>query len=74
MEVPVSIDFAQEKKLFFTGFAHRKPTLWISCEWSFDCECFVSRAPVRLNTVSYECECCLGPATPAGIDSENTDP
>ena len=33
----MSIDFAQEKKLFFTGFAHRKATLWKSCEWSFGC-------------------------------------
>jgi hypothetical protein len=33
MEVPVSIDFAQEKKLFFTGFTHGKAALWKSCEW-----------------------------------------
>ena len=31
-EVAVSIDFAREKKLFFTGFAHRKVGLWKSCE------------------------------------------
>ena len=28
----MGIDFAHEKKLFFTGFAHRKRRLWKSCE------------------------------------------
>jgi len=27
MEVFVGIDFAHEKKLFFTGFAHPKPVI-----------------------------------------------
>jgi hypothetical protein len=35
MEVPVNIEFAQEKKLFFTGFTHGKAALWKSCEWRF---------------------------------------
>jgi hypothetical protein len=31
-EVAVAIDFAHEKKMFFTRFAHRKYALWKSCE------------------------------------------
>ena len=31
IEVSVVIDFAREKKLFLTGYAHRKYDLWISC-------------------------------------------
>ena len=31
IEVYVAIDFAREKKLFLTGYAHRKYDLWISC-------------------------------------------
>ena len=31
IEVSVVIDFAREKKMFLTGFAHRKYDLWISC-------------------------------------------
>lgn len=31
-EVAVSIDFAREKKMFFTGFTHCKVGLWKSCE------------------------------------------
>ena len=30
-EVSVIIDFAREKNLFLTGFAHRKYDLWKSC-------------------------------------------
>ena len=30
-EVSVIIDFAREKKMFLTGFAHRKYDLWKSC-------------------------------------------
>ena len=37
MEVSVGIDFAQEKNLFFTGFAHPKPRLWKSCELDLRC-------------------------------------
>jgi len=32
LEVAVSIDFAREKKMFFTGFTHCKVGLWKSCE------------------------------------------
>jgi len=32
LEVAVGIDFAREKKLFLTGFAHHKFSLWKSCE------------------------------------------
>jgi len=32
MEVAIGIDFAHEKKLLLTGFAHRKFVLWKSCE------------------------------------------
>jgi hypothetical protein len=32
IEVAVSIEFAHEKNLFLTGFAHRKFVLWKSCE------------------------------------------
>jgi hypothetical protein len=32
MEVSAGIDFAHEKKLFFTSFAQCKPRLWKSCE------------------------------------------
>jgi hypothetical protein len=32
IEVAVSIEFAHKKKLFLTGFAHRKFVLWKSCE------------------------------------------
>jgi hypothetical protein len=32
LEVAVSIDFAREKKMFLTGFTHRKAGLWKSCE------------------------------------------
>jgi hypothetical protein len=32
LEVAVSIDFAREKKIYFTGFTHRKVGLWKSCE------------------------------------------
>ena len=35
MEVPVDIDFAHEKNLFFTGFAHPEAALWKSCESAF---------------------------------------
>jgi hypothetical protein len=31
IEVSVVIDFAREKKMFLTSFAHRKYGLWISC-------------------------------------------
>ena len=31
-EVAVSIDFAREKKMFFTGFTHLNLSLWKSCE------------------------------------------
>ena len=31
-EVTVSIDFAREKKMFFTGFTHLNLSLWKSCE------------------------------------------
>jgi hypothetical protein len=31
IEVSVVIDFAREKKMFLTGFAHRKYDLWKSC-------------------------------------------
>jgi len=31
-EVAVNIEFAREKKIFLTGFAHRKIELWKSCE------------------------------------------
>ena len=31
-EVAVNIDFAREKKMFFTGFTHYKVRLWKSCE------------------------------------------
>jgi hypothetical protein len=32
LEVAVVVDFAREKKMFFTGFAHHKSGLWKSCE------------------------------------------
>jgi hypothetical protein len=32
LEVAVGIDFAREKKMFLTGFTHRKAGLWKSCE------------------------------------------
>jgi len=32
LEVAVCIDFAREKKMFLTGFAHCKVGLWKSCE------------------------------------------
>jgi len=32
LEVAVGIDFAREKKMFFTGFTHCKVRLWKSCE------------------------------------------
>ena len=35
IEVAVSIDFAHEKILFLTGFAHRKSLLWKGCELDF---------------------------------------
>ena len=31
IEVSVVIDFAHEKKMFLTGYTHRKYDLWISC-------------------------------------------
>jgi len=31
IEVSVVIDFAREKNLFLTGYAHRKYDLWKSC-------------------------------------------
>ncbi len=31
IEVSVVIDFAHEKNLFLTGYAHRNYDLWISC-------------------------------------------
>jgi len=31
-EVAVLVDFAREKKIFFTGFAHCKSALWKTCE------------------------------------------
>jgi hypothetical protein len=31
IEVYVVIDFAREKKLFLTGYAHRKYDLWKNC-------------------------------------------
>jgi hypothetical protein len=46
-EVAVGIEFAREKKLFFTGFAHHKIELWKSCELSLRYElhvnCFYTR-------------------------------
>jgi hypothetical protein len=35
-EVAVAIEFAHEKKMFFTRFAHHKCTLWKSCELPSD--------------------------------------
>jgi len=32
LEVAVAIDFAREKKMLLTGFAHRNFVLWKSCE------------------------------------------
>jgi hypothetical protein len=32
----MTIDFAHKKKMFFTRFAHRKYTLWKSCELPSD--------------------------------------
>lgn len=32
LEVTVGIDFAREKKIFFTGFTHCKVGLWKTCE------------------------------------------
>jgi hypothetical protein len=31
IEVSAVIDFAREKKMFLTGFTHRKYVLWKSC-------------------------------------------
>ena len=48
-EVAVGIDFAREKKMFLTGFTHRKVRLWKSCELVLEDKSFVNSISCGLN-------------------------
>jgi len=51
VEVAVGIDFAREKKMFLTGFTHRKVRLWKSCELDLENKLLVNRDSCELNYV-----------------------
>jgi hypothetical protein len=54
-EVAVGIEFAREKKLFLTGFAHHKIGLWKSCELGLRCELHVDCFYIKKNTWTRPC-------------------